>query len=188
LREDAHELRLAGAGGGALNGATNTLVADLHADPRQKNSALNLLGVFFGFGALLLPFMIGTLLETLGLVAILRLAAALGSALGVALLAAARWTALAGLGVAVTGLSFAGIYPTVLGQAGSRFQEHSGTVFGILFAIALTGGMTLPWLVGQLGQAYGLRVALLAPVGNALMIFALQAAVTRIGATGPAPR
>src|SRR5690349_21670111 len=38
---------LLGLGGGALNGGTNTLVADLHDDPREKSSALNLLGVFF---------------------------------------------------------------------------------------------------------------------------------------------
>ncbi len=58
---------LLGIGGGALNGATNTLVADLHDEPKRKSSALNVLGVFFGFGALFLPFTVGALLSALGL-------------------------------------------------------------------------------------------------------------------------
>lgn len=68
---------LLGVGGGAVNAASNTLVADLHEDPGAKNAALNRLGVVFGFGALLLPFAMGLLLETIGLVGILSAAAAL---------------------------------------------------------------------------------------------------------------
>lgn len=273
---------LLGAGGGALNGATNTLVADLHEDPREKNSALNLLGVFFGFGALFLPFVIASLLETFGLLPILALAIALslapaalslalafpppkhagglplaetgrlarnplvllfgfllffqsgnefimggytstylvrevgmsissasyllaaywgaimlaraissrlllrvrgpvvvllsaaGSALGVLLLISARSAGFAAFAVVLVGLSFASIYPTVLGLAGSRFAAWSGTVFGILFAIALTGGMILPWAVGRLAQAFGLRPALALASANALVILLLQ--------------
>jgi fucose permease len=66
---------LLGLGGSALNAASNTLVADLHDEPRRKSAALNLVGVFFGFGALLLPFLIGLLLRALGLEGILRGAA-----------------------------------------------------------------------------------------------------------------
>ena len=68
---------LLGIGGAALNQATNTLIADLNRDERKKGAALNLLGVFFGFGALFLPFTIGALLDVLGLKYILYAAAAL---------------------------------------------------------------------------------------------------------------
>jgi MFS family permease len=54
-----------GAGGAALNAATNTLVADLHEDPGRKGAALNILGVFCGIGALFLPFCVGALLRSL---------------------------------------------------------------------------------------------------------------------------
>jgi fucose permease len=57
----------------------------------------------------------------------------------------------------VTGGALAGIYPTVLGIAGTRYKAHSGTVFGILFAVALAGGMALPWSAGQIGGGLGLR-------------------------------
>jgi fucose permease len=65
---------LLGIGGGALNQATNTLIADLHVEASRKSAALNLLGVFFGFGALFVPFTIGALLDALGLNRILYVA------------------------------------------------------------------------------------------------------------------
>ncbi|MHB8056051.1 MAG: MFS transporter, partial [Candidatus Aminicenantales bacterium] len=64
-----------GLGGGGLNGGTNTLTSDLN--PGRQGSALNLLGIFFGFGALTIPFLIGMLLAWGGLVRILLVAAIL---------------------------------------------------------------------------------------------------------------
>jgi MFS family permease len=44
---------LIGVGGGVLNGATNSLTADV--SPGERGSKLSLLGVFFGVGALTMP-------------------------------------------------------------------------------------------------------------------------------------
>jgi fucose permease len=66
---------LLGFGGGGLNGGSNALTSDL--SPESRSAALNLLGIFFGFGALLIPFLIGTLLSRLGLNVILIIAAVL---------------------------------------------------------------------------------------------------------------
>ncbi len=273
---------LLGAGGGALNQATNTLIADLHDDPPKKNSALNVLGVFFGFGALFVPFAMGSLLPLLGMrnilygaallilaplvlsamlnfpaprqagslsfEAVLRflreplivtfalllffesgneftlggyissyltrelgaslsmasytLAAYWGAimlarvvlgrmllavrgevlirfgALGVAsclmLLSLIHSPAIAAIVVALLGASIAAIFPTVLGLAGARYASHSGTVFGLLIGIALAGGMTMPWLAGQVAAVHSIRVALWIPAGGALAIFASE--------------
>jgi FHS family glucose/mannose:H+ symporter-like MFS transporter len=275
-------------GGGALNQATNTLIADLHEDQRRKSSALNLLGVFFGFGALSIPFAIGSLLGLFGLANILYAAAAvvsattlvslalpfpaprqslgvplsevwrlirqpliltlaillffesgnewalggyittfltrslgatmstaswmlalywcalmigrtvlsrvllrvsghaliLASAVGVAasvgLLVAASSLALAGCAIVLLGLSLAAIYPTSLGFAGTRYPGHSGTVFGILIGISLTGGMSLPWLVGRVSQSHGMAAGLSIPIAGAAAVFALQLLTGRI--------
>ncbi len=280
-------LILLGAGGGALNGAANTLVADLHSDPRKKGAALNLLGVYFGFGALFLPFVIGAVLQTFGLKSILALAvalsllpgllfllqafpppkthqgipfgeagklarhplvlllgfllffesgnefimggytstylkevlgssisaasyiltaywaammmgrvvssrlllrvssstvvlvSALGAAFGGVLLFLAPSPVFAIVAVSLIGLSFASIFPTTLGVAGSQFEAYSGTVFGILFGIALTGGMSLPWVVGHLAQSRGLRLGMAVVAFDALMIFSFQWIVSR---------
>jgi FHS family glucose/mannose:H+ symporter-like MFS transporter len=60
-----------GFGGGGLNGGTNALTSDIH--PEKRGSALNLLGIFFGFGALTIPFLIGVMVERIGLRNILLL-------------------------------------------------------------------------------------------------------------------
>ena len=249
---------LVGLGGGALNAATNTLVADLHDDPKQKGGALNILGVYFGIGALFLPFSVGALLETFGIHRLLLATAAIclftalfaGSlhypvpkqqhrlpiadmprflrspliltlagllffqsgieftvggyistylthgfsmsvsaaswvlagywaaimiarlvwsrvlkgfdppkvvvACALAASAAACITAIApappiaAIGICLMGLTLSGIFPTTLGIAGAAFRDYSGTVFGILFTAALTGGTILPWVAGHI--------------------------------------
>jgi len=50
-----------GWGGGILNGATNALVSDISTG--HKGANLSLLGAFFGFGALGMPFLLGALSE-----------------------------------------------------------------------------------------------------------------------------
>lgn len=49
-----------GIGGGIINGGTNALVADIAES--EKSADLSLLGVFFGVGAMLVPFVLGSLL------------------------------------------------------------------------------------------------------------------------------
>lgn len=65
-----------GFGGGGLNGGTNALTSDIHKGDR-RGPAMNILGIFFGFGALTVPFLIGTLRRLIGLETILLLAASL---------------------------------------------------------------------------------------------------------------
>lgn len=50
---------LFGFGGGAINGATSALVSDI--SEKEKGANLSLLGVFFGIGALGMPFLLGVL-------------------------------------------------------------------------------------------------------------------------------
>jgi len=52
---------LIGFGGGLVNGGTNALVADISSEAKGAN--LNLLGVFFGIGAVGVPFVLATLGE-----------------------------------------------------------------------------------------------------------------------------
>ncbi len=68
-------LAVLGLGGGALNGGTNALLNDIN--PERRASALNRLGIYFGFGALFMPFLVGTLLQFAGLQRILAALACL---------------------------------------------------------------------------------------------------------------
>jgi len=278
---------LLGAGGGALNQAANTLIADLHEDPKRKSAALNLLGVFFGFGALFIPFIIGSLLSALGLADILYvgatvslvpvlsawlafpaprqsegvpigdvlrfarqplvvafslllfcesgnefllggyvttfltrnlgasvaaasyllaaywgalmvgriilsrvllrasggtliLASALGVAASVSLLLLAPGLPVGAVAVVLLGCSIAAIFPTTLGLAGARYPSHSGTVFSILIGVALSGGMTLPWVAGQFAGSRGVGAGLLLAIVSALAIAGLELTAARL--------
>jgi len=51
---------LVGVGGGVINGGTNALVAEISEDGRS--AGLSLLGIFFGIGAVGIPFMLALLL------------------------------------------------------------------------------------------------------------------------------
>ncbi|MGH7504857.1 MAG: MFS transporter, partial [Longimicrobiales bacterium] len=53
---------LIGFGGGVVNGGTNALVADISEE--GKSARLALVGVFFGIGALGMPFVLGVLLDS----------------------------------------------------------------------------------------------------------------------------
>jgi len=86
---------------------------------------------------------------------------ALAAAAGTALFALATGKAAAVLAVAWIGAALAGIFPTALGVVAARHPGETGTVIGVLLTAALAGGMLLPWLTGVVGEAHGLRPALL---------------------------
>jgi fucose permease len=257
---------LIGFGGGIINGAVNALVADISAEG-ERGAAISLLGVFFGLGAVGVPFALGMLLGHFSYGAILTgvgvvvlaaiafvaitefpapkqpqgfpLAAGarllgdrvlllfglilflesgveltvggwtatyfrdelgvtgaralvflslywlgmmlarlvLGSVLrrtsqvralltciaialvGSFLMIGARGLAPVAFGVFLLGVGFAATFPVILGFVGDRYAQLSGTAFSIVFVMALTGGMLMPYLTGVLGARYGLRAS-----------------------------
>lgn len=71
---------LIGISGGALNGATNALVADI--SEKDKSANLSLLGMFFGIGALGMPLLLGILRDIVGFEVILSVVAVVALAAG----------------------------------------------------------------------------------------------------------
>ena len=275
---------LLGLGGGGLNTSANVLVSDLYGD--QRGPMLNVLGIFFGIGALFIPlvaaslsalFTIGQLLVFSACLAGLSMAAygvlrfprpraaqsfswrgalevvrapgillfglllfcqsgneaslggwvstyigstgsqprlatwilagywvalmlgrtlaarllrrmekaqlvllsGLGSVAGSALLVAAPSVGVMAVAAALIGLSFAAIYPTTLAMVGDRYPRFAGTVFGVLFSIALIGGGGFPWVIGQVSQLVGVRYAMLLPLASAATICVLATRIMR---------
>src|SRR6266852_4268282 len=191
-----------GVGGSGLNTAANVLVSDLYG--AQRGPRLNLLGIFYGGGALAIPLLVASVSVIFTVSQLLLFAVALSAAAAAAyallqfpparesrgfaarelaqvarypgaVLLAARSLAGMAAGVALAGLSFAAVYPTTLAMAGDRYPRFSGTLFGLLFAVGITGGMLFPWAIGHLSPVFGMRAALLLPVGSAGMICALMA-------------
>jgi len=85
----------------------------------------------------------------------------------------------AALLVALVGLGFATIFPTTLAQAGSAFASHSGTAFSVIFVLALSGGMTAPWLVGRIAQNQGIGAGFWVTAVGCGAIVLLQAVIRR---------
>ncbi len=275
-----------GLGGGGLNTAANALVSDAYAE--ERGPALNMLGIFFGFGAVALPFTIGAISERFSLGQILaavsllplgcaaayalltfpparesrsfrlseavrvarnphvllfafllffqsgneftmggwissflahetgadvafatgavagywaammlgrllsvkllrhvrdgHLVAASGAAAAMAtgLLLVAETRGAAAAVAALIGFSYAAIYPTSLGMAGDRFPRFAGTMFSVLFSIALIGGMTFPWAAGHLAQLSGFRAGLALPLVGATGVTLLALVILRV--------
>jgi fucose permease len=103
----------------------------------------------------------------------LVLSVALLSLSGCAILLSARSLILLFTGTALIGLSYGPIFPTTLAIAGDRYAQRAGTVFGLLFSIALIGGMTFPWAVGQISQQLGVRSGMVVPALGAIGIVSL---------------
>lgn len=100
-------------------------------------------------------------------VLIASMAIAFAGSLG---LLAARTPVAAAVGILLVGVGFAAVFPVVLGYVGDRYPRLSGTAFSIAFVLALSGGMTLPYATGALGDTHGLRTSLLiVPLGIAVM-------------------
>jgi MFS transporter, FHS family, glucose/mannose:H+ symporter len=98
----------------------------------------------------------------------------IGALLGAGLLLANRSVLVLGLGVLVLGFSYAGVFPTALAIAGDSYRKLAGTVFGLIFGIALLGGMSFPWAVGHFSQAWGVRYGMMVPLVGAAAICVLS--------------
>ena len=103
----------------------------------------------------------------------LILGVALLSLGGCAVLLSARSLMLLFTGAALIGLSYGPIFPTTLAIAGDRYAQRAGTVFGLLFSIALVGGMTFPWAVGQVSEQVSVRSGMVVPGLGAIGIVSL---------------
>lgn len=93
-----------------------------------------------------------------------------GATAGSMLLIASRSVTVGGIGVFMMGAGFAATFPVMFGVVGERFAHLSGTALGVVMAMALTGGMLLPYVTGVVASANGLRAAfVIVPVALVLL-------------------
>jgi FHS family glucose/mannose:H+ symporter-like MFS transporter len=102
---------------------------------------------------------------------------ALLAVLGSLILLFARSLLLLFIGTALIGSAYGPIFPTTLAIAGDRYRERAGTVFGLLFSIALLGGMLFPWTVGHVSQRFSVHTGMIVPLTGALAITLLSGIV-----------
>ncbi|HTZ48443.1 MAG TPA: MFS transporter [Verrucomicrobiae bacterium] len=130
--------------------------------------------ILAGYWAMLMlgRVLVARLLHSVGKIQMV-LVSGVGALLGAAILLTTRNEAMLVAGVLLIGLSYAGIFPTTLAIAGDASQKFAGTLFGLLIAIALFGGMSFPWAVGHISQVSGVRYGMIVPLLGAAGICAL---------------
>jgi MFS transporter, FHS family, glucose/mannose:H+ symporter len=92
-------------------------------------------------------------------------------------LLSARSLIMLSVATGLIGLSYGPIFPTTLAIAGDRYSQRAGTVFGLLFSIALIGGMMFPWAVGEISQRVNVRAGMIVPGFGAVGIVGLSLAL-----------
>jgi MFS family permease len=95
----------------------------------------------------------------LGTVRVVRLGGAIAAA-GLALALAVGHTALALVGFAAMGIGLAPIIPLIFSAAGRTPGMEAGPALAVTTTIGYAGFLCGPPLIGFVGQAYGLRLAL----------------------------
>jgi MFS transporter, FHS family, glucose/mannose:H+ symporter len=136
-----------------VGGWTSTFVTEeLAAPPRIALLTLSL----YWTGMTLARFALGYILRRAVAIAVLYTCLAIALA-GALLLLTTHSIGVAALGTFALGVGFAAMFPTVLGFVGDRYASLSGTAFSIAIAMALCGGMLMPYAAGLLGTRYGMR-------------------------------
>jgi MFS transporter, FHS family, glucose/mannose:H+ symporter len=136
-----------------VGGWTSTFVKEELAVPER--SALIILSLYW-MGMMLARLVLGSILRRRSPVRVLYscITIALG---GAALLLMTHSVSIAAAGVFLLGVGFAANFPIVLGFVGDRYATLSGTAISLAIAMALVGGMLLPYAAGILGGSYGMR-------------------------------
>jgi MFS transporter, FHS family, glucose/mannose:H+ symporter len=136
-----------------VGGWTSTFVSEELAVPARN--ALIILSLYW-MGMTLARLALSSILRRRSAFTVLYACLAIALA-GAFTLLSTHNTAVAAAGVFTIGVGFAAMFPTVLGFIGDRYAALSGTAFSVAIAMALCGGMLLPYTAGLLGNRYGMR-------------------------------
>jgi fucose permease len=153
-----------------VGGWTSTFVNEELAVSERR--ALAILSLYW-LGMMLARFALGTVLRRAPPARAMVACITVGLA-GALLLLNTREQHIAAVSVFMLGVGFAATFPTVLGFVGERYVALSGTAFSIAIAMALCGGMLMPWLAGVIGAGYGMRASFaIVPAGLMLLVILL---------------
>ena len=155
-----------------VGGWISTFVNEELAVPERR--ALVILSLYW-LGMMLARLVVGTALRKIAPAHVV-LACIVVALAGSLILLNTRDPNTAAVSVFMLGVGFSATFPIILGFVGERYAALSGTAFSLAIAMALVGGMLLPWLAGVIGGAYGMRGSfLIVPV--ALVLLALLLAI-----------
>jgi len=165
----------------SVGGWTSTFVNEELAVPPR--AALIILSLYW-MGMMLARLGLGTVWKNVPQIRVLVICLSIGLIASITLLVT-RNAAIASAGVFMLGVGFAATFPAMLGFVGQRYAELSGTAFSLVIAIALCGGMLLPWLAGVIGGSYGMRASFVIVPAAIIAFAALLGILSRTLRTAP---
>ncbi|MHB9028297.1 MAG: MFS transporter [Candidatus Latescibacterota bacterium] len=93
----------------------------------------------------------------------------------------ARSAAVSALLVFITGLAFGPLFPTILGITFAKVDPSLyGSTFGIIFAVGLLGGSTIPAAIGIYAKDKPVKKSFPIAIGAALVLFVLAIVLGRV--------
>jgi len=160
----------------SMGGWISTYAANQGFDARGANMVLS----SFWIG-LMIARLIATVVVTsangVWVVSVLALAVAVV----VGLMIATKSRNVAALLVFLTGLCFGPIFPTIVGVTFAKIDPGIyGSAFGIIFAVGLLGGSTLPAAIGMYSQGKPIKKSFPIAMAAALVLFVLAFIMGRV--------
>jgi len=160
----------------SMGGWISTYAANQGFDARGANMVLS----SFWIG-LMIARLIATVVVTsangVWVVSVLALAVAVV----VGLMIAAKSRNVAALLVFLAGLCFGPIFPTIVGVTFAKIDPSIyGSAFGIIFAVGLLGGSTLPAAIGMYSQGKPIKKSFPIAMAAALVLFVLAFIMGRV--------
>ena len=151
---------------------TGKIAADaLSISPNRANMTLVALSAALGLGRIAAA----VCLRWLGSPRTIWLSAAIAAVGAIMVRSASQMSGMIAAAL-VIGLGLSAIFPTALGMASDRFPKETGTVFGVIMAVALVGGTAGPKIAGWVAS-YGVRQVLVIPIVAAVGVAALTAVI-----------
>ncbi|CAN5503911.1 hypothetical protein BH23BAC1_BH23BAC1_30600 [soil metagenome] len=154
---------------GIINNWTTTYLTSQYRVP--ENQTLYALTLFV-LGLTIMRLMIGTVLRNMEPLKLLMLSIGLILA-GILLIQLGQVYEMAVAGLIIMGAGLSGGFPIMLGLAGDRFKEQSGTAFSFVLVIALIGNMLINYLMGFIAENYGINHLITVAVAEVVVMIIL---------------
>lgn len=104
------------------------------------------------------------------------------SVIAIVLMIMTKSPALAIVAVVLTGLSFAPLFPTIVGVTFAKFNPSLyGSIFGIIFAIGLLGGTFVPKFIGNMSVGRSVQGSLPIAAVMAGILFVISMFIAKVG-------
>lgn len=160
----------------SMGGWISTYATNQGFDPRGASMVLS----SFWIGLMIARLIASVVVTSANGIIVLSVLAIAAMAL-IGLLIAARSRAASALLVFVTGLCFGPIFPTVVGTTFARIDPGLyGSAFGIIFAVGLLGGSTIPAAIGMYSQGKPIKKSFPIALAAAFVLLVLAVIMGRL--------